>query len=383
MVDETTDNPAPQPESEPEPGSLGDRSLSLLRERIDQLDDSLVSLLNERARVVMKIGEVKREYDTPVYAPHREREVLNKVLAANTGPLYDRTLEGIYREMMSGSFALEQPIRIGYLGPQGSFSHMSAVKHFGSSVEFEDLHEIEGVFTEVARRHVTYGLVPIENSMNGGIVETLDAFQRYDVTIYAEVLASIHHALLANCEPKKITQIYSKPEIFSQCRHWLATQFPQADLIPMASSSKSVQMVGEADPGKGYAAIGSSFAGELYGVKTVFEKIEDKINNITRFLVIGCQEAKPTGEDKTSIVFTTSNKPGALAQVLLSFQEDGINLSHIDKRPSGRVNWEYSFFIDAEGHVEDFHMAEALKRVREHCLHLKVLGSYPKAGQVL
>jgi chorismate mutase/prephenate dehydratase len=225
--------------------------------------------------------------------------------------------------------------------------------------------------------------VPIENSMNGGIVETLDAFQRYDVTIYAEVLAAIHHSLLANCEPKQIKRIYSKPEIFSQCRHWLATQFPQVELIPTASSSRSVQMVAEEDPAQGSAAIGSSFAGELYGVKTLFEKIEDNINNITRFLVIGCQEAKPTGEDKTSIVFTTSNKPGALADVLIAFHSEGINLSHIDKRPSGRVNWEYSFFIDAEGHKEDYHMAEALSKVREHCLHLKVLGSYPKAGQVL
>jgi chorismate mutase/prephenate dehydratase len=357
--------------------------LSDLRQRIDSLDQSLVNLLNERAEVVSAIGKVKRRDDTPIYAPHREREVLNRVLEANRGPLLSRTLEAIYRELMSGSFALEQPIRIGYLGPKGSFSHMSAVKHFGSSVEFEDLREIAGVFTEVQRGHVTYGLVPIENSLGGGIVETLDAFRDADVTIYAEVLVSIHHTLLANCEPKEVRRIYSKPEIFSQCRVWLTTQYPNADRIPMASSSRAVQLVARQPPAAGCAAIGSALAGELYGVKTLFEKIEDNVNNITRFLVIGRQEAKPTGSDKTSLMFTTANKPGALVDVLQVFREAGINLTHIDKRPSGRLNWEYTFFIDAEGHREDDQMRQAMQATSEHCLSMKMLGSYPKAGQVL
>lgn len=360
-----------------------DLRLSDLRQRIDSLDQSLVDLLNERADVVSAIGKVKRRDDTPIYAPHREREVLNRVLEANRGPLLSRTLEAIYRELMSGSFALEQPIRIGYLGPKGSFSHMSAVKHFGSSVEFEDLREIAGVFTEVQRGHVTYGLVPIENSLGGGIVETLDAFRDADVTIYAEVLVSIHHTLLANCEPKEVRRIYSKPEIFSQCRIWLTTQYPNADRIPMASSSRAVQLVARQPPAAGCAAIGSALAGELYGVKTLFEKIEDNVNNITRFLVIGRQEAKPTGNDKTSLMFTTANKPGALVDVLQVFREAGINLTHIDKRPSGRVNWEYTFFIDAEGHRDDDQMQQAMQATGEHCLSMKVLGSYPRAGQVL
>ncbi|MCK4872045.1 MAG: prephenate dehydratase [Phycisphaerales bacterium] len=361
----------------------GKQSLEPLRERIDDLDRRLVGLLNERAKVVSEIGNVKRASDVPVYAPHRERAVLNRVLSANDGPLLDRTLEGIYRELMSGSFALEQPIRIGFLGPRGSFSHMSAVKHFGSSVEFENLREIGGVFTEVQRGHVTYGLVPIENSSGGGIVETLDALQTADVTIYAEVLVAIHHTLLANCEPKEIKRIYSKPEVFSQCRVWLSTQFPHAELVPTASSSRSVQIVAEQDPSEGGAAIGSMLAGDLYGLKALFEKIEDSVGNVTRFLIIGRQQAEPTGNDKTSIMFTTANKPGALVDVLGAFRDAGINLSHIDKRPSGRVNWEYSFFIDAEGHQSESRMRDAIAEAREHCLHLTVMGSYPKAGQVL
>ncbi|HEB60250.1 MAG TPA: prephenate dehydratase [Phycisphaeraceae bacterium] len=360
-----------------------DSVLAPLREKINHLDETLVRLLNERARIVQRIGSLKQENKAPIYAPHRERDVLNRVLQVNEGPLLDRTIEGIYRELMSGSFILEQPIRIGYLGPPGSFSHMSAVKHFGSTVEFEDLREISGVFTEVQRRHVDYGLVPIENSRNGGIVETLDAFQKFDVTIYAEVLVSIHHSLLANCEPRQVKQIYSKPEVFSQCRSWLSTQFPTVDLIPMASSSKAVQYVAERDSAEGCAAIGSTLAGELYGVRSLFEKIEDNVDNLTRFLIIAQQKAKPTGEDKTSIMFTTSNRPGALVDVLDAFRQEGVNLSHIDKRPSGRVNWEYSFFLDAEGHREDYHMSRALEAAREHCLHLQILGSYPKAGQVL
>jgi chorismate mutase/prephenate dehydratase len=203
------------------------------------------------------------------------------------------------------------------------------------------------------------------------------------VTIYAEVLVSIHHTLLANCEPKEVRRIYSKPEIFSQCRVWLTTQYPNADRIPMASSSRAVQLVARQPPAAGCAAIGSALAGELYGVKTLFEKIEDNVNNITRFLVIGRQEAKPTGSDKTSLMFTTANKPGALVDVLQVFREAGINLTHIDKRPSGRLNWEYTFFIDAEGHREDDQMRQAMQATSEHCLSMKMLGSYPKAGQVL
>ncbi len=368
------------------------KALSEARRRIDSLDKKLVKLLNERASLVVKVGKAKRAAGIPIYAPHREAEVLDKAIKSNTGPLPDRALEGVYRELMSGSFALQQPLRIGYLGPAGSYSHMAAVKQFGSSVEFEDLHEIGGVFTEVQRGHVNYGLVPIENSTGGGIVETLDAFMTApaDMSVCAEVQIAVHHSLLANCPPKAIKRIHSKPEVFSQCRIWLATQYPQAELVPAASSSRAAKTAADeaktaisigSEPGS--AAIGSELAGQIYGLKTLFAKIEDNPNNITRFVVISRQKALRTGDDKTSIMFNAADKPGALVSVLQVFHHAGINLSHIDKRPSGRTNWTYTFFIDAQGHRDDPGMAAAVAEAATHCQQLHVLGSYPRSRRIL
>lgn len=371
---------------------LASKALSEVRQKIDGLDRKLVKLLNERASLVVKVGEAKRLAGLPIYAPHREAEVLDKALRISEGPLPDRALEGVYRELMSGSFVLQQPLRIGFLGPPGSYSHMAAVKHFGSSVEFEDLHEIGGVFTEVQRGHVNYGLVPIENSTGGGIVETLDAFidAQSDISICSEVQISVHHALLANCPPKAVKRIHSKPEVFSQCRVWLATQYPQAELVPAASSSRAVKTAAEEfktaqsiSAEAGSAAIGSELAGQIYGLKTLFAKIEDNPNNITRFVVISRQRAEKTGDDKTSIMFNTQDKPGALVSVLQVFHEAGINLSHIDKRPSGRTNWTYTFFIDAQGHRDDVKMGEAIREASTHCQQLHVLGSYPRSKRIL
>ncbi|MFY0566169.1 prephenate dehydratase [Archangium lansingense] len=366
--------------------------LQELRRKIDAVDQRLVRLLNERASLVVEVGKTKRVEGTPIYAPHREAEVLRKVLASNKGPLSDRAMEGIYRELMSGSFALEQPLRIGYLGPPGSNSHAAAVKQFASSVDYEDLREIGGVFTEVSRGHVNYGLVPIENSVGGGIVETLDAFKAnaHQISIYGEVQLSVHHALLANCQPSQVRRIHSKPEIFQQCRHWLSTQYPGVELMPAASSSRAAQIAAEecskaleigAEPGS--AAIGSALAGQLYGLNVLFPRIEDDPNNITRFVIIARQHARPTGDDKTSIMFTTDDKPGALVEVLGAFQSAGINLSHIDKRPRGRERWTYTFFVDALGHREDPAMISAVEQAQTHCRELFVLGSYPRSRRIL
>jgi chorismate mutase/prephenate dehydratase len=244
----------------------------------------------------------------------------------------------------------------------------------------------------VRRGHVDYGLAPIENSLGGGIVETLDAFKstRGEVAIYTEVQLNVHHSLLANCEPAQIRRIHSKPEVFSQCRTWLATQYPQAQLIPAASSSRAAQTAVEenrtalsigATPGSG--AIGSELAGKLYGLNVLFARIEDDPSNITRFAVISRQRAKRSGDDKTSVMFNTVDKPGALVDVLLVFKEAGINLSHIDKRPSGRTNWEYTFFVDLLGHRDDRHVGAALKEASSHCKELIVLGSYPRSKRIL
>lgn len=379
------DAKAPPP---PEPPAL-----KALREQIDRIDRKLVTLLNERAGLVVEVGKVKRASGVPVYAPHREAQVLAKVIGHNQGPLPDRTIEGVYRELMSGSFRLELPMRIGYLGPPGSYSHLAAVKQFGTSVDFEDLRAISGVFTEVARGHVDCGLAPIENSIGGGIAETLQAFQEFheQVNVYAEVQIEVHHALLANCPPSKVKQVHSKPEVFTQCRTWLATQYPQAQLVPEVSSSRAVQLAAEAGPDDGIAAIGSKLAAEIYGVSVLFENIEDQSNNITRFFVISRQKAQPSpkpadgkgSHDKTSLMFTTNNEPGALVSVLAVFQRAGINLTHIDKRPSGRVNWQYSFFVDAEGHIDDPWFAAAVTQAKGLCRELHVLGSYPRSKRIL
>ncbi|GJM19270.1 MAG: chorismate mutase [Phycisphaeraceae bacterium] len=379
--------PAPKNES-----ARDSAALASLRTKIDSLDKRLVSLLNDRAKLVVEVGNHKRGTAVPIYAPHREAEVLERALGANKGPLSGRTIEGIYRELMSGSFALEQPLRIGYLGPPGSNSHAASVKQFGSSVEYEDLHLISGVFTEVIRGHVNYGLVPIENSTGGGITETLDAFieHAHDISIYAEVQINVHHALLANCKPAAVRRIHSKPEIFAQCRQWLATQYPQAELVAAASSSKAAQIAVEEDNkareigmAPGAAAIGTALAGELYGLKILFPRIEDNPNNITRFYVISRERAKRTGDDKTSIIFQTEHAAGALVDVLAVFRDAGINLSHIDKRPSGRKNWTYSFFIDAVGHRDDDAMRDAIDEARGHCRELQVLGSFPRSKRIL
>ncbi|MEX0777445.1 MAG: prephenate dehydratase [Phycisphaeraceae bacterium] len=355
-------------------------ALTPLRVKIDDLDRQIIDLLNQRARVVIQIGKIKQTGNAPIYAPDREKEVLEKVRANNPGPLPDSCLEGIWRELMSGSFALERPMRIGYLGPAGSYSHLAARRKFGASVEYDAVDDIAAVFNEIARGHIDLGLVPIENSAIGGIGETLDSFLNSRVQVCAEVLISIHHNLAANAAPEQIARIYSKPEVFAQCRQWLSVQLKQADRVPVASSSRAAEMAAQE---KDAAAIGSSLAAEIYGLKLLYQNIEDNPNNITRFFVIGQQAAKTTGDDKTAIMFTTAHKTGALADVLDVLRDCGLNLTHIDKRPSQRVNWEYYFFIDFPGHKDDPTVAKALDEARKHCLQLTVLGSFPRAKDVL
>jgi len=367
-------------EATPEAPRIAARDLDALRQRIDECDRELIEILSRRAKIVVEIGRSKQSSGVPIYVPHRERAVLDRVLGYNEGPLPNRTIEAIYRELMSGSFALELPLRIGYLGPPGSFSHVAAVRHFGSSVELADLHEIGHVFEEVAAGRCHYGFVPYENSIGGGIAETLDAFQSQEVTICAEALVEINHTLLANCAPDEIVRICSKPEVLSQCRRWLATHFPDAELVPEASSSAAVKRAAHES---GTAAVGSVLAGKLYDVNALFERIQDNANNITRFLVIGAKPSQPSGNDKTTIMFVTAHRPGALVDVLAVFRDAKINLSHIDKRPSGRTNWEYTFFIDCDLHRDDPAMQRGIDDAKAHCVSMKVLGSYPKAGQVM
>ncbi len=344
------------------------------------MDEKIVQLLNERARVVVEIGKIKQQSNAPIYAPDREKAVLQKIRQLNSGPLPNRCLEAVYRELMSGSFVLEKPLRIAFLGPEGTFSHAASVRKFGSSVEYVPLTDIPAVFEEIVRGHADYGLVPVENSIGGGIVDTLDAFLSSSARICAEVLITIHHNLLAKGPWEQVKRIYSKPEVFTQCRDWLSATAKDRDIQPAASTSKAAELAA-IEPGA--AAIGSKLAGEIHDLRVVFENIEDNPDNVTRFFVISREVARRTGDDKTAIMFTTAHKPGALAEVLDVFKENGINLTDIEKRPSKKVNWEYYFFIDAQGHADDANMTKAIGEAKQHCLQLTVLGSYPRATEFL
>jgi len=354
-------------------------SLDELRNRIDEIDHQLVALLNERARVVVEIGKLKSKMGGQIYAPDREKQVLEKIMQANEGPLPDKCLAAIWREMMSGSFVLERPLRIAYLGPAGSFSHTAAMLKFGQSVEYEPLADIRSIFDEVSKGHCDLGLAPVENTTGGGVIETLDALIDSDVKICSEVLMTIHHNLLANCPLEQIERIYSKPEVFAQCRNWLSATFEEAKTVAVASTAKAAQM---AAAEAASAAIGSRIAGELYGLKVVYENIEDIANNVTRFLVVGREDARPTGEDKTAMLFSTAHKAGALADVLDVFRQHDINLTNIESRPSKKREWEYYFFVDFVGHRTDDNVQKGLEEARKHCLQLSVLGSFPRATEL-
>jgi chorismate mutase/prephenate dehydratase len=368
------------------------KALDALRAKIDALDKRIVKMLNDRASLVVEVGKFKRGSGTPIYAPHREAQVLQRAIDANEGPLPDRTIEGVYRELMSGSFALERPLRIAYLGPPGSYSHQSSVRQFGSSVEYADVRTIGSVFEEVRRGHCNYGLVPCENSIGGGITETLDALWAHagKVWVYAEVQIAVRHMFLSDADPKDVRRIHSKPEVFEQCRKWLSAEYPNAALLPDASTSQAVQTAMKenqtareigADPGS--AAIASELAGDLYGLPILYRGIEDNPDNITRFYVLSKERARRTGDDKTAITFVTEDKHGALVEVLQAFHSAVVNLSHIDKRPSGRENWHYTFYVDALGHEEDESMQAALKAASAHCKEMHVLGSFPRSTRIL
>lgn len=357
--------------------SLAD--LAAVRRRIDEIDEALLRLISERGRLAQRIGRIKAAGAAPVYASDRESEILQRLCRDNPGPFPNSVLLAIYRELMSGSFALERPLRIAFLGPLGSFSHLAASGKFGAAVEYEPVADIRAAFAEVERGHADFAVVPVENSLGGGISETLDAFLDTPVKVCAEINRRIHHNLLSRHGLGEIERVYSKPEVFDQCRRWLM----ETGLLPKAIAAPSTARAAQMAAGEsGSAAIGSKLAAELHHLPIQVANIEDNPNNVTRFFVLGCEPARRTGDDKTSILFTTAHKAGALVDVLNVFRSAGVNLSMITSQPSRRNAWEYYFFVDAEGHVDDEPLKAALAGAREHCLHLTVLGSYPRATVV-
>jgi chorismate mutase/prephenate dehydratase len=354
--------------------------LSELRENIDRIDRQVVKLINERYGYVKKVGEWKQNRDHEIYVPEREKALLEKLEKINDGPMTNETLRAIYREIMSGALALEHPLSVAFLGPETSFSHLGALNKFGHSVNYVARNSIADVFNDVETGRIDYGCVPIENSTEGAVNHTLDMFINSSVQICAETNMRIHHNLMAKCELKDIKRIYSHVQILGQCRNWLLETFPNVELIEIASSTKAAELVCVEENS---AAIASTLAAEIYGLNILAENIEDNAYNTTRFLIIGRQKPKPTNDDKTSICFAIRDRVGALYDCLLPFKNAGITMTMIESRPSKRKNWEYYFFIDILGHNTDENIQNALGELEKMAQSLRILGSYPKANQIV
>jgi len=352
-------------------------SLRSLRTHIDKLDLQILKLVNERASLAAEIGRIKNNHGTEVFSPAREEEVYVNVLEANKGPLDEGTIRAIFREIMSGARALQKVIKVAYLGPEYSFSHLAAVERFGQAVEFMRVGSIAAVFEEVNRSHADFGVVPLENSTDGRVADTLEMFMRLpQLKICAEVRLRIHHNLLANCEQQEIRRVYSKPQALSQCRNWLSKNVPHASLHEVASTATAAELA-QREPGA--AAVASRQAAVRYGLRILFTDIEDSPYNETRFAVIGTQESARTGRDKTAIMFKIAHTPGSLVDTLGVFKQAKLNLTWIESFPAKSAKAEYVFFVDFEGHVEDPKVKRTLAALQEHCEQLSVLGSYPMA----
>ncbi len=347
-----------------------------LRKRIDEIDTEVVRLLNERAKIAIEVGSRKKSANAQFYAPERENAIFRRLQKLNEGPLTDAGVQAIYREVISATRSLEKMLTIAYLGPDATFTHLASRHMFGSSVKYTPVHTIPDVFIEVERGRADYGVVPIENSTGGVVQQTLDAFMESSLQVSNEVMLEISHCLLSNSPIEKITDIYSKEEALYQCRHWIENNLPEARLHNTHSTARAAEIAACTE---GAAAIGSEFAGEVYGLKLLVPKIEDYADNYTRFLVISNESPGPSGTDKTSIMFSVKDRVAALYDTLRPFAEKGISLTKIESRPSRRKPWEYVFFVDVLGHQQDKQVAEALAEVESGCVFMKVIGSYPAA----
>ncbi|KPK49965.1 MAG: hypothetical protein AMK72_03265 [Planctomycetes bacterium SM23_25] len=350
-----------------------------LRRRIDEIDARLVALMNERARCAVEVGKIKRETgQASVYSPARERDVFEHIIEANNGPLSDHALMAIWKEMMSGSLSLEKSLRVAYLGPEGSFSHLAALEKFGHSVDLLAVRDISSVFDQVARASADYGIVPVENTTGGAVRDTMECFLwvHGPVKVCAEMALPIHQNLMSKTTLERITKVYSKPQVFDQCRQWLTENVVQADLVAVGSTAEAALLASRVE---GTAAVGSEMAASVYSLDVLASAIEDNPQNQTRFLVLGRESAKRTGRDKTCLLFSVPHEAGALVEVLDIFRRYTINMTKIESHPFPTKTWEYYFFVDIEGHAEDDNVKAALKEARGRCRQLEVLGSFPVA----
>ncbi len=356
---------------------MSDSTLDQLRNRIDELDEKIQSLLNERAACAQQVAEAKQNNDDNVfYRPEREAEILRCVRERNKGPLSDDEIVRLFREIMSACLALEQPLAIAYLGPEGTYTQTAAQKHFGHSVSLKPLAAIDEIFREVEAGSADFGVVPVENSTEGTINHTLDMFIRSPLKICGDVELQIHHQLLAGSKDlDQISSVQAHQQALAQCREWLDANLPGVERVAVSSNAEAARL---AHGDVSIAAIASDAAAEMYELNILANNIEDDPNNTTRFLVVGRQEVRPSGNDKTSLMVAVHNKAGALYSLLEPIARHGVSMSKIESRPSRVSKWDYVFFVDVEGHVEDDNVAAALEELASKASLLKVLGSYPR-----
>jgi chorismate mutase/prephenate dehydratase len=352
--------------------------LEKLRRRIDSLDEQIQRLVSERAACAQQIAEAKRRADGRVmfYRPEREVEVLRLVRERNQGPLSDDQMMRLFREIMSTCLALQQPLSIAYLGPEGTYTQEAALKHFGHSVSLRPLAAIDEIFRDVEAGSADFGVVPVENSTEGAINHTLDMFIRSPLKICGDVEMPIHHQLLSRVpETGAIQKVCAHQQALAQCREWLDANLPHPERVAVSSNAEAARI---ARDDTSIAAIASDAAAEMYGLNILASNIEDDPNNTTRFLVIGRYRPGPSGSDKTSLMFTVHNRAGALYSLLEPIARHAVSMTKIESRPSRVNKWEYVFFVDVEGHIEDDNVAAAVKELNETASALTVLGSYPR-----
>ncbi|MFH1152602.1 MAG: prephenate dehydratase [Pseudomonadota bacterium] len=352
-----------------------EQRLEKLRAGIDEIDTQIVGLINKRLLIGKQIGDIKQEKGSDVLDKSREKKVLERLKKINSGPADEDVLGYIFSVIMTATRQIQKSHRISYLGPQASYTHIAALNFFSHSGTFVEAPGIRDIFNEVNKKESRYGVVPVENSIEGAVNHTLDLFCEYNLNITAEHYEHISHDVLSvTGNLGDIQTIYSHPQAIAQCRGWIQKKLPNARIIETSSTSRAASIASE-EPAS--AAIASSRAAHIYGLQVVESKIEDHSGNITRFLIISNERAQKTGHDKTSIMFATSHVPGALFKALEPVNKAGLNMVKLESRPNKNQNWSYYFFMDIEGHINDAIVSQTVARMQEHCLFLKHLGSYP------
>lgn len=360
-------------------GKEADQALETLRNQIDAIDDQLLQLISERGQKALEVAKIKSAAGEHhcYYRPEREAQVLKRIRDVNPGPLPNEAVVLVFRELMSACLALERPLQVAFLGPEGTFTQQAAFKHFGRSIQAQPFPAIDEIFRAVVSDTCQFGVVPVENSTEGVITHTLDSLLNTSLLISGEVVLPIHHNLMGKVKTlEEVQELFSHQQSLAQCREWLDRFLPNAKRTPVSSNAEAARLTAIVPNS---AAIAGEVAAQLYGLEILQHNIEDEPDNTTRFLIISKQEVGPTGQDKTTLVVSTGNYPGALYQLLQPFADFGISMSKIESRPSRRGRWDYVFFIDLEGHREDPQVSEALQALKQKAQMVKWLGSYPKA----